>query len=284
MREHRIHVAALLAALLLAPACQKNTADTIPPDPAGETDQSDDAAGTAPDQAADTGPDQAAIEEALRAAVDSEERPADDRARDADRKPFEVLSFLGIGPGMHVADLASGFGYYTEILARAVGPEGRVYAQNNQYVLENFVKGALGERLARLDMDHVQRLDSELDDPGLPAGELDAAIMVLFYHDTYWMGTDRARMNKAVFDALKPGGVYGIIDHHAEAGSGDRDVKTIHRVDAELVKQELLAAGFVLEAESDVLHHPEDDRTLNVFAPELRGKSDRFVYRFRKPR
>lgn len=282
MRAHRFHVVALLAALLCSPACQKDTTDTIPPDqPAAGAGE---AAADAPAQATDTAPDQAAADEALRAAVDAEERPADDRARDAGRKPFEVLRFFGIQPGMRVAELAAGGGYYVEILARAVGAEGKVYAQNNRFILERFAEGPLSERLARLGMDHVQRLDSELDDPGLPAGELDAVMMVLFYHDTYWMGTDRAKMNKAIFDALAPGGVYGVIDHHAEAGSGERDVKTIHRVDAELVKQEILAAGFELEAESDLLRHPEDDRTLNVFDPGIRGKTDRFVYRFRKPR
>ena len=229
-------------------------------------------------------------EQALRAAIDSEERPADDRARDEARKPYELLRFFDIRPGMHVADLGAGGGYLSEILARVVGPEGRVYVQNSPFVVERFAAKPLGERLARLDMPHVQRLDTEFDALGLPAGELDAVIMLLFYHDTFWMqkaagGTvDRAKMNRAIFDALKPGGVYGVIDHHAQAGSRDRDVQSIHRIDAELVKQEILAAGFELDAESDVLRHPEDDRTKNVFDPALRGKTDQFVYRFRKPR
>jgi predicted methyltransferase len=228
--------------------------------------------------------------QALRAAVDSEERPADDRARDEARKPFEVLSFFGIRPGMHVADLGAGFGYYSEILARAVGPQGRVYLQNNPLVIERFAAKPLAERLGRLNMQNIQRVDAEFDELGLPAGELDAVLMFLFYHDTFWMPktggdkVDRVKMNRAIFDALKPGGVYGVIDHHAEAGSGERDVQTIHRIDAELVKQEILAAGFVLEAESDLLRHPDDDRTRNVFDPELRGHTDQFIYLFRKPR
>jgi len=111
----------------------------------------------------------------------------------------------------------------------------------------------------------------------------DAMLMILFYHDTYWQEIDRRAMNRAVFDALKPGGLYGIVDHHAEAGSGSRDVKSLHRVDAELVKREILAAGFEFDAESDGLRHPEDDRSANVFDAGIRGRTDRFVFRFRKP-
>jgi predicted methyltransferase len=216
-------------------------------------------------------------------AVAAPERPAEDRARDADRKPTEVLHFFAIEPGMQVAELMTGRGYYAEILARAVGPTGRVYAHNSPFVLKRFAEAPLAERLARPGLENVSRLDREVDDPGLPAGELDAVLLILFYHDTYWMEADRARMNRAVFESLVPGGVYGVIDHFAEDGSGARDVKTLHRVDAQLVKKEILAAGFELEAESELLRHPEDDRTKNVFDEDIRGKTDRFIYRFRKP-
>lgn len=231
---------------------------------------------TEPEAKPDHGP-------ALRAAIETDARPAADRARDQDRKPFEVLTFFGIEPGMHVADMGGGDGYYTEILARYVGPQGRVYLQNSPFVVEKFIGKPLAERLARLAMDNVKRLDTEFDNPGLPAGELDAVLMFLFYHDTYWIGTDRARMNKAIFDALKPGGVYAIVDHHAVAGTRDKHVKDIHRIEPELVKADILAAGFVFDGESDILRHPEDDRTRNVFDPNLRGKTDQFVLRFRKP-
>lgn len=226
---------------------------------------------------------QAADQAALRAAIETDARPAEDRARDPDRRPFEVLSFLGLRPGMQVADLAAGGGFYTEILARLVGPRGRVFAQNSPFVLASFAEQPLRERLARLRMDHVQRLDTEFDEPGLPAGALDAALMFLYYHDVYWLGTDRARMKQAVFDALRPGGVFAVIDHHAPAGSRDRHVEDLHRVDAAMVKQEILDAGFVLDGESDLLRQPGDDRTRNVFDPAVRGKTDRFLYRFRKP-
>ena len=166
----------------------------------------------------------------------------------------EVLTFLGIEPGMTVADLIAGGGYYSEILCRAVGSEGKVYVQNNAYVLKRFGKSmipAIEKRLGQPAMSHCVRHDSELDALDLPAGELDAVLLVLFYHDTYWQKTDRAKMNAEILRVLKPGGVFGVVDHFAEDGSGSRDVETLHRGDAEMVKREILAAGFVLDAESD---------------------------------
>lgn len=216
-------------------------------------------------------------------AVEHEARPAEDRARDADRKPTAVLGFFDVNPGQTVVELMAGRGYYTEILARVVGPKGKVYAQNNQFVLEKFAEGPLSKRLEHPDLANVERLDTELDAPKIPDG-VDHVLMILFYHDAFWMEVDRAKMNAAVFAALKPGGVYGIVDHHAEAASGARDVKSLHRVDVEVVKKEILAAGFELVGESDVLRHEEDDRTKNVFDESLRGKTDRFVLAFRKPR
>ncbi len=219
----------------------------------------------------------------LAAAVANPARTDEDRARDTDRKPDEVLAFLGIEPGMAVVDLMAGRGYYTEILCGAVGESGKVYLQNNEFVRKRFADAASAALIDKLGVERCVRLDRELEDLGLPDDSLDAAIMVLFYHDTYWQKVDRPKMNAGILRALKPGGVFGVVDHHAEAGSKDRDVKSIHRVDASIVKQELVDAGFVLEAESDLLSHPEDDRTKNVFDPSIRGKTDRFIYRFRKP-
>ncbi len=224
-----------------------------------------------------------AVPPAIRRAVDDPTRPDGDRERDFDRRPAEVLAAFGIEPGMRVADLMAGGGYYTEILADVVGPEGTVICQNNAYVVERFVDKALAERLARMDQPWVERHDAELDDLRLAPESLDAALMVLFYHDTYWQGVDRAAMNRQVYDALVPGGLYGIVDHNAEAGSGRRDVQTLHRVDADLVRAEILAAGFELAGESGLLQHPEDDHTQNVFRTGIRGKTDRFIYLFRKP-
>lgn len=219
----------------------------------------------------------------LTAAVANPARPEEDRARDANRKPAEVLAFVGIEPGMTVLDLVAGSGYYSEILAYAVGNEGKVYVQNHKWVLERFGDEALAARLAKPSLTSAVRWDRELTALDLPTASLDAAVMVLFYHDTYWQGIDRAAMNAEVFKALKPGGVFVVVDHRAEAGSGDRDVKRIHRIDEKWVAREVVAAGFVLDAESEVLAHPEDDRSQNVFDPSIRGKTDRFVYRFKKP-
>ena len=207
-------------------------------------------------------------------------RPEEDVKRDADRKPQQVMDFFGITPGQTVVELMAGGGYYVELLSQRVGPAGKVFAHNSPFVLKRFAEAPITDRLARPGLSNATRLDTELDDPKLPSG-LDAVMIVLFYHDTYWQGVDRPKMNAAIFAALKPGGVYGVIDHYAENGSRDRDVETLHRVDAELVKAEILAAGFELDAESDLLRHPEDDRTTNVF--RMRGKTDRFVFRFRRP-
>lgn len=220
---------------------------------------------------------------AIRDAVSHPDRPMEDQQRDADRKPAEVLAYAGVKPGMTVADLMAGGGYYSEIVARAVGTSGVVYAQNNSIALERFADKAIAERLRDDRLPNVIRWDRELEDLGLPAGGIDVALMVLFYHDTYWMGLDRAAMNQQILASLKPGGTFLVIDHHAETGSGERDVQSLHRVDARLVKKEILDAGFEWVDSSDLLRHPEEDRTINVFKPAIRGKTDRFVFRFRKP-
>jgi predicted methyltransferase len=164
-----------------------------------------------------------------------------------------------------------------------VGPRGHVYAQNNEFIVTRFPMDTLKARLARPELAHVEHVVKELDALDLPGGELDVVLMVLFYHDTYWMNVDRARMNAQILDALKPGGIYGIVDHHAEEGSGARDVKTLHRGDAAMIKQEIVDAGFEFVGESELLRRPEDDRTRSVFDPAMRDKSDQFIYKFRKP-
>ena len=216
-------------------------------------------------------------------AVANPERPEEDRVRDADRLPAEVLAFAGVERGMTVADLMSSRGYYTEILAEAVGRRGRVYAHNNPWVLERFAEEPLASRLERMARTNIERVDLELGKP-LPAN-LDVAVLIRFYHDFYWLGSDRAAFNESVFEALKPGGAYVVLDHHAEVGSKDRDVQTLHRVDRAMVVEEVLAAGFVLEAESDLLANPDDTRDWNIFADNAarRDQTDRFLLRFRKP-
>ena len=221
--------------------------------------------------------------DALDAAVASAQRPEEDRARDAQRKPAETMRIAGIYPGATVVDLMGGTGYYSELFARAVGPEGKVFVQNTKWVLEKFAEGPLTERLTRLAMDNVSRWDKELDALELPEGSVDVAFMGLFYHDAFWLEVDRAKMNAGILAGLKPGGIFLLTDHHAEAGSKDRDVKTLHRIDAEIVKAEVVAAGFEFVEASEILSHGDDARTINVFDPAIRGKTDRFVYKFRKP-
>lgn len=223
-------------------------------------------------------------------AVEAADRDAEEQARDENRRPGEVLAFWGIGTGMRVADLSSGAGYYTDILCRLVGSEGQVIAHNVPFVIQRFSNtfaegGPWDQRFAQPHWSNATKLISDLDDPQL-MGDLDAAIMVLFYHDTYWQKTNREKMNRAIFAALKPGGVYGIVDHSAEAGSGERDCETLHRVDEELVKKEILAAGFQLAATSDLLRHEEDTRDYNVFRDfqTNRDHTDRFVLKFVKPK
>lgn len=218
------------------------------------------------------------------AAVAHEARPAEDRARDADRRPVAILEFAGIERGSRVLDLASGGGYYAEILANAVGSEGSLTVHNAPWALEKFGDMGMPARLQKPNMAGVSYVQTSLDALELEPDSLDVVMIVLFYHDTYWQKIDRAAMNASLLRALVPGGRYVVIDHHAEAGSGARDVETLHRVDAEEVKGDVLAAGFELDGESDVLRRSEDDRKLGVFDKAIRGKTDRFAFRFRKPR
>jgi predicted methyltransferase len=219
--------------------------------------------------------------------VAAKDRSDADRALDAGRYPAETLAFFGIGPGMRVAELGSGGGYTAELLSRAVGPTGQVYGQNPKMILERFAEKPWSERLAKPVNAQVVRVDREFDDPFPPElKNLDAVLMVLFYHDTIWLETDRARMNAAIFAALKPGGVYGVIDHSARAGTGSADTKTLHRVEESVVVDEILKAGFVLDTTADFMRNPADARDWNASpsaAGEKRGTADRFVLKFRKP-
>ncbi len=230
----------------------------------------------------------AAAEPATPAAVvAAPDRSAADRALDAGRHPAEMLAFFGIRPGMRVAELGAGGGYTTELLARVVGPKGRVYGQNPKFVLERFAEKPWSERLAKPVNAPVVRVDREFDDPLPPeAKKLDAVLIVLFYHDTVWLGADRARMNAAVFAALKSGGIYGVIDHSARPGAGTSVTKTLHRIEESAVVSEIEKAGFELDATAGFLRNPADARDWNdspSAAAERRGTSDRFVLKFRKP-
>ncbi|MEP7126556.1 MAG: methyltransferase domain-containing protein, partial [Byssovorax sp.] len=235
---------AALAALALA-ACGE------PAPPKSPTDTAPAATGSVV-----VAPPAGAVPPAIQALLAAPDRSDADRALDAGRHPGEMLAFYAIAPGMKVAELGAGGGYTAEILARAVGATGVVYGENNKFIVEKFAQKPWTERLAKPVMKNVVRVDREFDDP-LPAEahDLDAVFMVLFYHDTVWMETDRAKMNAAVFKALKPGGVFAIIDHSGRAGTGTTEVKTLHRIDEEAVKKELLAAGFKLGGSADFLRN-----------------------------
>jgi predicted methyltransferase len=214
------------------------------------------------------------------------DRAEADKARDAGRRPAAIIEFLGIEPGMTVMDLIAAGGYYTEVLSEAVGSEGRVYAQNGEFVLK-FRDGAndkaMTARLAEARLPNVERLDREVDDLKLAPDSLDAVITALNFHDIYnGSGPEAAQaMLLAVRNVLRPGGVLGLIEHSGNAGA---DNDKLHRLEESKAVKAAEKAGFVVEASSDLLRHPEDDRTQMVFAEGLRGATDRFVLKLRKPR
>lgn len=217
----------------------------------------------------------------------SDDRDAADKALDAGRKPKALIDFIGVKPGWKVADIAAGGGYTTELLARAVGAKGVVYAQNNPWAWDRFAKQPFETRMTKPVMKNVVQVVRELEDP-LPgeATNLDAVVDVLFYHDTFWLGTDREKMNAAIFRALKPGGVYVVIDHSGRLGTGTNEVKTLHRIEESVVRKDIEKAGFKLDAESKEWRNASDARDWNASpggAAEKRGQSDRFALRFVKP-
>lgn len=215
----------------------------------------------------------------------SDSRPQADRDRDAGRKPADVIEFLGIEPGMSVIDIIAAGGWYTEVLAIAVGPDGQVVAQNPDTVLQmrdGANDKALTERLANDRLPNVTRLDKNFQELSAADGQFDAAITALNFHDIYNGSGPEAAVSvlETIKGMLKPGGVFGIIDH---AGNEGADNASLHRIARERVIETAEAAGFVVEAESDILANPDDDRTQGVFAEGLRGNTDRFVVKLRKP-
>jgi len=221
------------------------------------------------------------IPDYIAAAIGDPSRDAETAKEDAGRKPADVLVFLGVKPGDRIADLGPGQGYYTHLLSRVVGEGGRVYAANLDWIAARFPKSEDGVKALDARYANVTGMTVPMAAPEFPE-PLDAAIISLLYHDGHWQKVDMASMNTHLLASLKPGGVFVIIDHVAEAGSGARDVGTLHRIDPALVRQEVEAAGFVFDGESDVLRNPDDPHTESVFG-SLRGSTDKFLYRFRKP-
>ncbi len=228
----------------------------------------------------------AALPSWLDAALTDPARPATDMARDANRLPGETVLFAGVKPGMKVADLIPGGGYFTRIFSKAVGPRGRVYA----YVPDELSKLAKREPAVNAvakdpAYSNVRVLLSTLPAFGAPE-KLDVVFTAQNYHDMHadFMGpVDVATVNRRVYQALKPGGLYIVIDHRAQAGSGMNAVNSLHRIDPAIVRREVEAAGFVFDGQGDFLRDPKDKLNVSVFDKSIRGQTDQFVYRFRKP-
>ena len=215
----------------------------------------------------------------VRRAIESPERTAEQRARDYYRKPAEILTLSGIEEGDRIVEIASFGQYFTTMLLAAIGPSGHVDMYDLPYI-ERFGGPASRE----FDEKHANAVyhQESYNDVTLPQG-VDSVWNVLYYHDLQPQGVDTAAFNRKIFNALKPGGIYLVIDHKAEDGSGWRDAGTIHRMGVETIKQEVLAAGFELALESNLLANPADDRTKMVFEPGTRGTTDQAFFIFRKP-
>jgi predicted methyltransferase len=222
----------------------------------------------------------------ITAAVANPNRPDADRKRDDDRKPAECIAFTGMKPGERVVDMIPGKGYFPKIFSGVVGPKGWVYAyfpsdldalykKNNvtippppdpNYPNVSSIHAPMAQFLVPEQVDIVWTSQNYHD-----------------LHDKFFGPVDVAAMNKAIFAALKPGGLFIVLDHAAEAGSGLRDTDTLHRIDPAQVKTEVEAAGFKFVGESKVLHYPDDNHTLKVFDAAVRGKTDQFIFKFKKP-
>lgn len=223
----------------------------------------------------------APAEDLYAAAIADPLRPAAEVERDALRHPLAMLEFAEIGRGDRVADIRPGAGYFTRLFARSVGDSGHVYAfvPNRTATRENATADVLVG-----DYGNVSRVNGDLDTMSFDQ-PLDLVFMSQEYHDFHipGFGVDVAKMNAAVFAALRPGGLFVVIDHQGAPGTGNSQVSTLHRIEGAFLRREVEAAGFVFEAQSSAVANPADDHTVNVFEPAIRGRTDQFVYRFRKP-
>ena len=217
-----------------------------------------------------------------RVVVVSEDRSDADRVLDQRRQPEKLLQFYNVRPGMRVLDLSAGRGYNSELLARVVGPTGRVYAHTSPSMSFPAAKAALEARLKTPILKYAVLVNREFEDPVPPdVRDLDLVTFNFNYHDTVWLGTDRARMNRAIYQALKPGGIYIVADHSAIPGAGLGVAKSLHRIEESIVLSEVLAAGFRLVETGDFLRNPLDPRDVSVFKNPV--ANDEFVLKFMKP-
>ena len=212
------------------------------------------------------------------AAIASPIRTDDDRKTDAKRKPAEFLAFAEVRPGLKALDIASGGGATASLLTAAVGPKGEVWAQNAK------PNPKLQERVGGSTLPNLHAVVADFNDP-VPKGTppLDLITINMSYHDIANTPTDRAAMNKRLYEALKPGGLLVVIDNAAKKGAGLTATKTLHRIDEDRVKREVIAAGFELVEESALLANPADPHTAGVFNDSIRGRTDQFLLKFRRP-
>ncbi|HYS09502.1 MAG TPA: SAM-dependent methyltransferase [Myxococcales bacterium] len=223
-----------------------------------------------------------ALAQEIVAAPDRTER---DRGMDVHRKPVPMLTFFQVAPGMRVAELGAGGGYSTELFARAVGPNGTVYAQDTPNWDGPALQKVWEMRLARPSLKNTKHFLRQWDDPLPPdAKELDAVYSVAVYHDAIAEKSDTNKMNQAVFAALKRGGVYAIIDNSAKAGAGTAEAEPLHRIDEQTVRDEVARAGFKLAGEDRFLRNPDDPRDWNADSGVNKTHTqDRFALKFVKP-
>lgn len=223
-------------------------------------------------------------------AVASPSRSADNVKLDESRKPAAVLSFLGLRRGMKVIDLFGANAYWAELEAPVVGPKGHVLVWEPTQFYNDKAKASFAEFMAKNP--NVTIVSTLFEGPQLPKNYADFVMLNLNYHDTYWQSDkykiprmEPAAFLKTVYDAMKPGAVIGVIDHVASANNDVRaTVEKYHRIDPEVVKADFKRAGFVLAGSSDILRNPSDPHDLLVFDPKIRGKTDRFIFLFKKPR
>jgi len=229
------------------------------------------------------------VSKEITAAVGDQSRPATDTERDANRKPLQTLAFIGIKPGDKVADYAAGSGYFTRLFQDVVQPTGHVYAvvPNALFQYPNIVKGTHDILIYAANHPIVSVTFGSVADTVKYPDKLDVFWISQNYHDLHdpFMGpVDMVAFNKAVFDALKPGGLYVILDHSAGAGAPADVTDTLHRIDPKIVRSEVERAGFTFVGESKILANPADPHTKGVFDGSIRGRTDQFLYKFQKPR